>query len=665
MWQLCILLSVVVAPLSNAYKVAIIGGGISGTFTAKYLAEFDANHRHRSSNDDDSRDCLLDEIVVYDVSPPPPGFTNNDVDVDISTTDSNKEQSSTSTKKLQSSSEPRPSNYQGSRVSSIKLQDGSVVELGASIIYNGNKLVVDMINNDPDRLKRIKPLGTGKEEKDNKKTSGFGIYHGNKEWLLNLSSFGVYPSFIKSILQSLYILYRYNIDFFRLRRTVKTAIHSFDMIYQVLNDTEHDVTYFDTPQDIWNTMGLGRLASVSFHDFLDGLGLYRDASLELKNIEEESSYRKEGSWFDWRRYIPGMGCLRSELVTGMTINTYNQNLNEMNGLVGLVSYVPAGAGGELFSIKGGNHLLMESALWQTREIYNTSSCTSTSTSSSNKQRIQRYQKTITTVVARENYMELYAEGFELLGQFDVVILAAPLQQCRIQFLQSGLAMDASILHEMPLGDLKENLDSEDETDDSDSSATNEHGEHLFASSLPSSATIPYTSVVTTLISNATLNATHFGLQDEKIWPRSILVSERGKALEGITTLTILSAEQGLIKTFSSEELTLEQRTTLFGTDHIVEYVQVWGGEDGYGGATPNFGGGRHSKSLPFLLYDGAKHWGKGNSGDGPALYYVNAIESSVAAIEISAIGSKSSAKLVARRLGLITPKKKGSDHDEL
>ena len=139
-------------------------------------------------------------------------------------------------------------------------------------------------------------------------------------------------------------------------------------------------------------MGLGRLATVSFNDFLDGLGLYRDANLELKKKEDSSdSNRKEESWFDWRRYIPGMGCMRSELVTGMTINTYNQDLNEMNGLVGLVSYVPAN-GGDLFSIKGGNHLLMESALWQAREIYNTSSCTSISTSSNNRERIQRYIK---------------------------------------------------------------------------------------------------------------------------------------------------------------------------------------------------------------------------------------------------------------------------------
>jgi hypothetical protein len=138
-------------------------------------------------------------------------------------------------------------------------------------------------------------------------------------------------------------------------------------------------------------------------------------------------------------------------------------------------------------------------------------------------------------------------------------------------------------------------------------------------------------------------------------------------LEGITTLTILSADAGLIKTFSSEELSTEQRNILFGPYHIVEYEQSWGGgreQAKYGGATPNFGGGRRSDSLPYIVYQGSKHWGK-TDGKGPALYYVNAIESSVAAIEISAIGSKSTAKLVARQLGLISPRNYRMPREEL
>ena len=117
--------------------------------------------------------------------------------------------------------------------------------------------------------------------------------------------------------------------------------------------------------------------------------------------------------------------MRSELVTAMTINTYNADLNQMNGLVGLVAYVPTS--GDLFSVKGGNHKLMESALNQSRRLYETApSCTQS------RQRIQRKQKQITTVISNGETMELLSNE-ESLGEYDIVILAAPLQQCRIQF----------------------------------------------------------------------------------------------------------------------------------------------------------------------------------------------------------------------------------------
>ena len=85
--------------------------------------------------------------------------------------------------------------------------------------------------------------------------------------------------------------------------------------------------------------------------------------------------------------------------------------------------------------------------------------------------------------------------------------------------------------------------------------------------------------------------------------------------------------------------------------------------------------GTSSTSTQFLLYDGEHGLGggegddRGNDGDrdrgaAPALYYVNAMEASVSAIEISAIGAKAVSKLVARRLGIITPEiidEKGED----
>jgi len=440
---------------------------------------------------------------------------------------------------------------------------------------------------------------------------------------------------------------------------------------------------------MWEAMGLHSLSSISFHDLLDGLGMSRDTSLEL-NINININYQNNRWWslenFNWRKYIPGMGCLRAELVSAITLNTYNQDLNQMNGLVGLVAYVPVG--GKLFSVEGGNYQLMEVALEQSNAVYDNSTC-----ATQQQQRVQRRTKQITTVVANENSMTLYSNQ-ESLGKFDIVILSAPIQQSRIQFLvESPMGLDTSVLHEMPLSGTVENRDAEEDdmlyyaaSSNKDNGVVvnnNEHGQHLFASSLPPSATLPYTSVITTVVSNATLNASHFGLREGDTLPQSILVSERGKSFEGITTLTILSIEKGLMKTFSSKVLDVEKRNAIFGVHHVVEYVQVWGNGEGeneksYGGATPSFEGGRHSKSsLPYLLYDGSEHWGKGNNNPqsssfdnsnngGPALYYVNAIESAVAAIEISAIGAKSVSKLVARRLGLIRPKDdRGAGHDEL
>lgn len=53
-------------------------------------------------------------------------------------------------------------------------------------------------------------------------------------------------------------------------------------------------------------------------------------------------------------------------------------------------------------------------------------------------------------------------------------------------------------------------------------------------------------------------------------------------------------------------------------------------------------------SMDYLLFDAGVGL-KGTKQEGSALYYVNAIEGSMACMELSAIGAKSVAKLVARR----------------
>lgn len=236
----------------EGYRIAIIGGGIGGTFAAKYLAEYDVHHRGENQRSE----CLLREIVVFDVSPPPGETT-------------------TSSTKTRSSADPRPRHWQGSRVSSLTLRDGTVIELGASIIYSRNQLVVEMMKGDAEYLVRGKPMGLGNKKVEEKahdgttkeentdikqEPSGFGIYHGDQQWLLNPSIFSSFPSMLRSILKPVYFMWRYNFDYFRLQRAVKQAVRAFDIVYALLHDTEKDVTYFENPMDMWSAIGLKSLA---------------------------------------------------------------------------------------------------------------------------------------------------------------------------------------------------------------------------------------------------------------------------------------------------------------------------------------------------------------------------------------------------------------------
>ena len=135
-------------------RVAIIGGGIGGSFVSKYLTDYDEN-------------CKIDVIDVFEPSPMSTSESKTGVAV---TAASSSEEVDT-----------RPT-WQGSRVSSVTLSDGTVVELGASIIYDGNKLAVEMLQGDP-ALSAGRPFYPGKEkassEEGKTQKNGFGIYDGS------------------------------------------------------------------------------------------------------------------------------------------------------------------------------------------------------------------------------------------------------------------------------------------------------------------------------------------------------------------------------------------------------------------------------------------------------------------------------------------------------
>ena len=245
--------------------------------------------------------------------------------------------------------------------------------------------------------------------------------------------------------------------------------------------------------------------------------------------------------------------------------------------------------------------------------------------------------------------------------YDIVVVATPLQFSGIEFMGKGSVFDDSLLYYLPLNEMV----------DSERSDANLH-QHVHALGgdlhLPSSAKRPYTQVVTTFVANADLRPEYFfGSNDDENpdLPGSILFTEEGRDRTGMSAIRQITRD--VFKVFSSSELSEALVHDVFGDAAYIEHTKVWGGPRG--GATPAFNGaGEASRSTEFLLYNGGRqedemdehrHVGK------HAIYYPNAIESAVSAIEIAAIGSKSVAKLVARRLGLVRPVDRTRNGDEL
>mmetsp|Transcript_23119 Transcript_23119/g.64094 ORF Transcript_23119/g.64094 Transcript_23119/m.64094 type:complete len:626 (-) Transcript_23119:533-2410(-) len=582
-------------------RIAVIGGGISGSFLTKYLTEYDI-------------DCGLD-ITVFD---PPPSSSDDDNHVYSG------------------------SFNQGSRVSSHRLKDGTVVERGASILFGGNKLVNDMIDgssNDHDeseRLVKIKPHGGGG-------TKGLGIYDGHSG---NRDKASLFPLWMLNTTESeakSYMIWRYNLDLWRINTAALAAVESFGKIYDLLDDHTNMDTFFESPNDIWERVGLSHEASVSFDEYLDGIGV--------------SSYI---AW--WRRWflesMAEQGPVRSEFYAAMNICNNNQLNSQMTGLGGLVNAI-AGTG-ELFAIEGGNDKLISSAFRQADRFRD-----ETCSSESDNKKIRRLPIKIQTLVSSDfqvQQIELFGEDGKLVDPrpYDIVVVATPLQFSGIEFMGKGTVFDDGVLYYLPLNDMV----------DSDNSDANIHehvhslgGEHH----LPSSAKRRYTKVVTTFVSHAKLQPSYFHLDENDEsgddFPRAILFTEQGRKQSGLSSIGRITKD--VYKTFSSSELSAETVKELFGNDAVVEDTKVWGGPRG--GATPSFnGGGESARSTRFLLYSGGR---KEENGEflktTSAIYYTNAMESAVSAVEISAIGSKSVAKLIARRVGLVDPNAGRTTGDEL
>ncbi len=582
---------------SKPTRIAVIGGGISGSFVTKYLSDYDV-------------DCTLD-ITVFD---PPPSDDN-----------------------------------QGSRVASHTLKDGTVVETGASIIFGDNKLVNDMIDGsigmtgeegNDETLRKTLPHTDGIDSDDPEIRNGLGVYDGRSS---TGKPFPLLLSHMDDKTKMSTMMWRYNLDLFLTHRATQSAQEAFHAVYEYLENDDDESCFFDSPNDIWEALGLSHEASVNFEKYLEGIGVvpYMTWWKHLKNLIVKP-------WL-----LGEQGVVQSELYEPINICNNNQINSEMTGLAGLVN--AAASTGDLFAIEGGNSKLISSAFKQATRNHEDACLGKRDPSET----IKRVPTKIQTLVSSDfkRRIELFGEDGKIvdLDSYDIVVVATPLQFSGIEFMGKGSVFDDGLLYYLPLNEMV----------DSENSDANLH-EHIHSLGgdlhLPSSAKRPYTQVITTLVANADLQPSYFQIENGKDLPRSILFTEQGRKQTGISSISQITRD--LYKVFSSSKLSDELIHNVFGENAFVEHSKIWGGRRG--GATPSFhGAGEASKSTNFLLYNGGRQDEDNEPSKTHAIYYTNAMESAVSAIEIAAIGSKSVAKLIARRLGLINPKRRNTNGEEL
>ena len=393
---------------NNSSKIAIIGGGISGSFVTKYLADYEYKYKYNSdsdnsNNNDNNNDhhCSGNSRYSLDITIFDPHHISMDGDGDgeYGDGDGDGEGDGEGEGEGGKNETKTDSFLQGSRVSSHTLPDGTVVERGASIIFGGNKLVNEMIdgtitrnestssndndNSTPvDELIRVQPQGSDAG------SGGMAIYNGRVEQGLpsNLndnnnpnvnqssspsssslslsSSLPSFPLFFPNEMTSedkkSAMIWRYNLDLYKINQATEQTIASFNRIYTLLldnddndNDNNNDDNnnnnnysedeILQSPNTIWKYVGLSEVATMSFDDYLDTqLGVSSRISWWKKYVLEpvlrvflylgvfgNSHHNNSSSSSSSNSHQQGI--VRTELYEPMNICNNNQLNSQMTG----------------------------------------------------------------------------------------------------------------------------------------------------------------------------------------------------------------------------------------------------------------------------------------------------------------------------------------------
>lgn len=399
------------------------------------------------------------------------------------------------------------------------------LEIGASILYSGNKHLVDAIA--ALGLHSGPPVFAG---------GTTGIWDGDRL---------VFHSSPWDLVTALRVFWRYGFwSMLKLRRLVRATLAKFEKVY-ALQDAEEA---YDTPAALWAALGLGDLTQVSIRDYL-----------QAQRVGAPDS------------------AIVGEFVGSVNRVNYNSD-NSINALAGLVSLCPT-VTGEVLSVQEGNSAMTMAMLQSAHANL-------------------RPNVTVGTVqVVRSgsdgkppSYRLLQEDGSPVPGEgaFDAVVIATP-----FAFSKLAVAVD----DDAPISGL------------------------------------PPTTFVTT---HATFvqGIVRPGFFGTPATPASVYVVENASTPISSLSLHITlnaSDHTGIYKLFSSAPLEDAFVDRLFLPGWAQLHHRNWLAYPSYHDAA--------TTATPFVLQPGLR------------AYYVNALETAVSAMEISAIAAKNVALLVARSFG--------------
>ena len=173
-----------------------------------------------------------------------------------------------------------------------------------------------------ERLIGAKPFSPGKRKESGQVGTlcdGLGVYRGggtdgssSSRWPLYTA--GLTPSETRSNM-----VWRYNLDLKRINTATTTALSRFEKVYELLESNRVD-SFVDSPDKLWDAVGLGDLVQSSLDDYLDAIGV------------DGGSTRGGLSW--WRRVLGWgveQGVFREELFEAINLCNNGQDNAQMTG----------------------------------------------------------------------------------------------------------------------------------------------------------------------------------------------------------------------------------------------------------------------------------------------------------------------------------------------